>query len=168
MSIFKKCIPCLWYNEHYDKLCNYDSNECELTDTYVYFRIKKSYFVDKIINFEINAETSALGHDHIRIGQYSIRFDYISHFLINNNAFYIFLYAEINEQKQIVYCDKPMFIKIVFPSYAYSSIYMKKLFKIINEYKVLNIHDTSANSFRSFKLKKNINYNRVNDSSRLE
>ena len=154
MAIFKKCLQCIFVNDQYAKLCNYDSNECEMTDTYTHFRICRSFFVDKKINFQINVETSALGFDHIRIGQYIIKYDYMSHFRINNNTFYIFLYAEINETKQIVYCDKPMFIKIIFPTYAYYSTYMKKLFSIINKYKILNIHDTTANTFRSFKLKK--------------
>ena len=154
MAIFKKCLPCVFTNEHYDKLCNYDTNECELTDTYAHFKINKSFFVDANINFQVNSETSALGYDHINIGNYNLKYDYISHFRINNNAFYIFIYAEINENKEIIYCDKPMFIKIIFPSYAYSSTYMKNLFTIINKYKLLNIHDNSANTFKSFKLKK--------------
>ena len=152
--MFKSCLPCVFTNSSYSKLCTDEPNECEMTNKYLDFTIKTSFFVDVNTNFQVNDEKSSLTFDHINIGNYNIKYDYISHFSINNNIFYIFLYGEINGKNEIIYCDKPMFIKIFFTSNVHSYMYMRSIFKIIKKYKLMKIHDHTAQTFTAFKLKK--------------
>ena len=100
MAIFRQCIPTLF-------------TKSVLSDVYEYtnYYITTSFFVDKKSNFQNNTKLISLGHDHIMIGNYCIKYNYISHVKIRNNSFYLFIYGEMKQDQQINYCDKPMFKK---------------------------------------------------------
>ena len=128
MAIFRKCLPYLYL----ESVC---SDEYQ----YAHHNIITSFFVDKKSNFQCTTNFVSLGYDHIMIDQYCIKYNYISHVKITNNSFYLFIYGEIKQDKQINYCDKPMFIKLIFASHKQSIIFKENLITIIHKYKLLEV-----------------------------
>ena len=140
--MFRKCLPYL-----------YVKSVCSDEYQYAHHNITTSFFVDKKSNFQCTTNFVSLGYDHIMIDQYCIKYNYISHVKITNNSFYLFIYGEIKQDKQKNYCDKPMFIKLIFSSHLQSYIFNENIIAIINKYKLLNLSDNSSSYFTSFKLK---------------